>query len=80
MAKFMLSRRNFLTAATIAGSGLALSGCDVFDMLGDRDNAVRNFIEGANDLTYKAQRLVVGREALAPEYSTTGALAYCFER
>jgi DMSO/TMAO reductase YedYZ molybdopterin-dependent catalytic subunit len=68
MAKFTLSRRKFLTSATIAGSGLVLSGCDVFDMLGDRDNAVRNFIEGANDLTYKAQRLVVGREALAREY------------
>jgi DMSO/TMAO reductase YedYZ molybdopterin-dependent catalytic subunit len=68
MAKFTLSRRKFLTSATIAGSGLVLSGCDAFDMLGDRDNAARNFIEGANDLTYKAQRLVVGREALAREY------------
>ena len=68
MTKFMISRRKFLTSATIAGSGLALSGCDVFDMLGDRDNAVRNFIEGANNLTYKAQRLIVGRETLAREY------------
>jgi DMSO/TMAO reductase YedYZ molybdopterin-dependent catalytic subunit len=68
MAKFTISRRIFLTSATIAGSGLMLSGCDVFDALGDRDNAVRNFIEGANDLTYKAQRLLVGREALAREY------------
>src|SRR6185312_42265 len=68
MTKFMISRRKFLTSATIAGSRLVLSGCDVFDMLGDRDNAVRNFIEGANNLTYKAQRLIVGRETLAREY------------
>lgn len=69
MAKFQISRRKFLTAASLGASGIALSGCDVFDDLVDRDNALRNFMEGANGLTYRVQRLLVGRDALAQEFS-----------
>ncbi|MEO5324191.1 molybdopterin-binding protein [Mesorhizobium sp. CC13] len=69
MPKFQLARRRFLTAASLGLSGLALSGCDAFDFLQDRDNGVRNFLEGTNDLTYRAQRLLAGRDSLAQEYS-----------
>lgn len=68
MPKFMISRRKFLTASTV-GAGLFTAGCDAFDFLGDSDNSVRNVLEGANDLTYRAQRLLAGRDALAQEFS-----------
>ncbi|TKB41781.1 MAG: molybdopterin oxidoreductase, partial [Mesorhizobium sp.] len=31
MAKFPISRRKFLTSASLGLSGIALSGCDAFD-------------------------------------------------
>jgi DMSO/TMAO reductase YedYZ molybdopterin-dependent catalytic subunit len=69
MPKFQLNRRRFLTTATLGASTLALSGCDAFDFLADRDNGVRNVLEGANDLTYRVQRLLAGRESLAQEFT-----------
>lgn len=68
MQKFQLTRRRFLTAAGIGASGLVLPGCDVFDGLG-RDGALRGFMESANGLTYRAQRLITGRDALAQEFT-----------
>jgi DMSO/TMAO reductase YedYZ molybdopterin-dependent catalytic subunit len=68
MAKLKITRRSLLIKAAVAGSGLALSGCNVFDGLG-RDSAVRNVLAGANNLTYRAARLVAGRNALAEEFS-----------
>jgi len=67
--KLLLSRRRFLTSASLGLSGIALSGCDWFDGLARYDNPVRNFMEGANDLTYGAQRLLIGRDTLAPEFT-----------
>jgi len=69
MPKFQISRRRFLTAASLGIWGAALSGCDAFDFLQDRDNGVRNALEGANGLTYRAQRLIAGRASLAQEFS-----------
>ncbi len=69
MGKQTISRRNLLGLGATAGSGLLLSGCDAFDFLVDRDNGVRNFVERANDLTKSAQRAVIGRGALAQEFS-----------
>ncbi|GAA2822317.1 DMSO/TMAO reductase YedYZ molybdopterin-dependent catalytic subunit [Aminobacter aminovorans] len=69
MPKFQLNRRRFLTTATLGASTLALSGCDAFDFLADRDNGVRNVLEGANDLTYRVQRLLAGRDSLAQEFT-----------
>ena len=77
MQNFQLARRRFLTAASLGLSGLALSGCDAFDFLQDRDDRVRNFLEGANDLTYRAQRLLAGRDSLAQEYSETRPTRRC---
>ncbi len=68
MPKFKLSRRKFLTASTV-GAGLLTSGCDAFDFLSDSDDPVRDVLEGANNLTYRVQRLLSGRDALAQEFS-----------
>jgi DMSO/TMAO reductase YedYZ molybdopterin-dependent catalytic subunit len=68
MPKLMISRRKFLTASTV-GAGLLTAGCDAFDFLSDGDDPVRNILESANDLTYRVQRLLAGRDALAQEFS-----------
>ncbi len=69
MTERQLSRRGFLSAAALGGSGFVLAGCGALDALTDRDNPVRNFMEGANDLTYRVQRLLLPRQALAPEFT-----------
>ncbi|MCB8840459.1 molybdopterin-binding protein [Aurantimonas sp. VKM B-3413] len=68
MPNFQLSRRRFLTGAAVA-STVPLSGC--FDFLGDRDGTVRNVLETANSLTYRAQRLLLGSDDLAREYAAS---------
>ncbi|MCQ0987324.1 molybdopterin-dependent oxidoreductase [Jiella marina] len=66
MSPIFLSRRRFLTGATIASTA-PLAGC--FDFLGDRSGEVRGALETANSLTYHAQRLLLGSDDLAREYS-----------
>jgi DMSO/TMAO reductase YedYZ molybdopterin-dependent catalytic subunit len=68
MSKFKLSRRSFLTGAAIGSSGLLLASCNVLDGL-DRDSGVRNVLESANNLTYRIQRTLADRNALAEEFS-----------
>ncbi|MEO9338227.1 molybdopterin-binding protein [Mesorhizobium sp. SB112] len=68
MSKFKLSRRAFLTGAAVGGSGLMLSGCDVLDGYGT-NSGVRNFLENANNLTYRVQRLLAGQSAMAQEFT-----------
>ena len=68
MANLILSRRTFLTASAAGVSSLALAGCDQFDFLGQRDHQVRDFLERANSLTYQAQRILGGKQALAHTY------------
>jgi DMSO/TMAO reductase YedYZ molybdopterin-dependent catalytic subunit len=48
---------------------LLLGGCDAFDSQLGMGDGLRSFLEGANDLTHRAQRLLAGRDALAPEFS-----------
>lgn len=67
--KIALSRRRFITGATIAAASLPLSGCNVFDGLSAPDNRVRGVLEKANDLTYRVQRLLLGDNWLAKQYS-----------
>ena len=69
MQKFRINRRSFLTSAALGGSTLALSGCDVFDGLSNPDHGLRNFFEGANNLTYRVQRLLGGGYTLAQEFT-----------
>src|SRR3954462_13281399 len=68
MANLILSRRSFLTASAAGASSLVLAGCDQFDFLGQRDHQVRDFLERANSLTYQAQRLLAGQQALQRTY------------
>jgi DMSO/TMAO reductase YedYZ molybdopterin-dependent catalytic subunit len=69
MSRILLSRRRFLGLGTAGLSSLMLAGCDVLDVLGERDGAARSFIEKANDVTYRVQRALMRDGALAPEYA-----------
>jgi DMSO/TMAO reductase YedYZ molybdopterin-dependent catalytic subunit len=69
MSRTLLTRRRLLGFGAAGASSIVLGGCDQFDFLGDTDNSVRAFLARANDLTYRAQRLLIREGALAPEYS-----------
>jgi DMSO/TMAO reductase YedYZ molybdopterin-dependent catalytic subunit len=71
MRKLLISRRRLLGIGAASASSLILSGCDQFDFLGKRNDPVRDFIEGANNLTYNVQRGFLGDVVLAREYSET---------
>lgn len=67
----IITRRNFLRSSALAGTGLVLAGCDQFDFLGSRDNPVRQAMERANVLTYRAQRALIGDQTLARTYAAS---------
>ena len=69
MASLILNRRRLLGLGAASAGSLVLAGCSEFDFLGQRNNAVRDFLERANNLTYSAQRALVGEQALAREFS-----------
>jgi DMSO/TMAO reductase YedYZ molybdopterin-dependent catalytic subunit len=69
MSKLVLSRRSLLRAGLASAAALPLGGCEAFDFLRERDNAMREFMIGMNRLTYKAQRLLLSADQLAPEFT-----------
>ena len=69
MANLILNRRRLIGLGAASGASLVLAGCDQFDFLGRRNDPVRDFLERANQLTYGAQRALVGDQALAKEFS-----------
>lgn len=69
MTKFMIGRRRLLGLGAASASSLVMAGCSEFDFLGRRNDAVRDFLERANDLTYNVQRALIGDQVLAREYS-----------
>jgi DMSO/TMAO reductase YedYZ molybdopterin-dependent catalytic subunit len=69
MSSLMLSRRRILRAGLGAAAALPLAGCDTFDFLRSRSNPVREFMIGANRLTYRVQRLLLSADQLAPEFT-----------
>jgi DMSO/TMAO reductase YedYZ molybdopterin-dependent catalytic subunit len=69
MSKFMLSRRALLKAGLASAAAFPLGGCEAFDFLKTRDNAMREFMIKMNSLTYKAQRLLLSADQLAPEFT-----------
>ncbi len=68
MSKPILSRRKLLRGLGVTAGGVALSGCNVLDGLTAHDHPVRNFMEGAEDVTFHVQRMLLGRDALAREF------------
>ena len=58
----MLSRRQLLVSGAAT---LILSGCDRLSAA----PTFQQFLAGAEGLTYRSQRTLIGRSALAPEYS-----------
>ena len=72
MSRLAISRRKFITAGALGASSLMLASCKAFDgWVGPRDHSARNFLEGANELTYRMQRMLLGPNALAREYSAS---------
>jgi DMSO/TMAO reductase YedYZ molybdopterin-dependent catalytic subunit len=69
MSKLVINRRRLLGLGGAGLSSLALGGCDLFDGLANRGSDARDLLAAANELTYRVQRLLMGRDALAPEYS-----------
>lgn len=59
------SRRRVLTAGAASGAALLLGGCDRLS----EAPSFREFLAGAEGLTYRVQRLLFGREALAREFT-----------
>ena len=57
------SRRRFLKLGTASLGALALGGCDIAE-----NDSVRKVLASANALTYRAQRLLIPANQLAPEY------------
>lgn len=71
MSEIILNRRKLLLGSAALGSSLVVSGCNQFDFLGQRGNPVRQALEQANVLTYRAQRALIGDQVLAREYSAS---------
>ncbi|WP_119274484.1 molybdopterin-binding protein [Taklimakanibacter deserti] len=69
MARLVLTRRSLLRAGLASAAALPLGGCDAFDFLKDRENAMRDFMIGMNKLTYRTQRLLQSPDLLAPEFA-----------
>src|ERR1700743_473971 len=64
-----ISRRQFFSVSA-AASSLMLAGCDAVD-LSNTDSQVRKMLASANELTYRAQRLLLGNDWLAPQNTET---------
>ena len=65
MRKISTSRRGLLKAGAASLAGLVLAGCDGISS----NSIVRTVLDSGEKLTYAAQRAVLGRHALAPEYA-----------
>jgi DMSO/TMAO reductase YedYZ molybdopterin-dependent catalytic subunit len=65
MSSNPLTRRRFLLGGALGAGALALSGCE----LSVQGGAAGQVLRSAEALTLRAQRLLQGRDALAPEYT-----------
>jgi DMSO/TMAO reductase YedYZ molybdopterin-dependent catalytic subunit len=64
--ELLVSRRSLLRLSAIGAGSLLLAGCD--DSISENPQ-VLSIIDKASALTYRAQRLILPRDKLAPEYS-----------
>jgi DMSO/TMAO reductase YedYZ molybdopterin-dependent catalytic subunit len=67
-----ISRRHVLRFGAIGAGSLLLAGCD--DAISENPSVLA-FIDKASALTYRAQRLILPRDKLAPEYSESDIAA-----
>src|SRR6185312_14770529 len=74
MRQLILNRRRLLGLGAASASTLLLSGCDWYDGGLGMGDGLRSALERANALTYHAQRLLVGQQALATEYTDADIL------
>jgi DMSO/TMAO reductase YedYZ molybdopterin-dependent catalytic subunit len=65
MSASQVTRRSMLFRGAAAFAGLLLGGCDRLS----RSSHFQGLLDTAEDLTYHAQRLIVGRRALAREFT-----------
>jgi DMSO/TMAO reductase YedYZ molybdopterin-dependent catalytic subunit len=65
MSKLILPRRRFIQGAALATGSFALAGCDAIT---DNDS-VLDTVRKADSLTWRAQRSLVDRQALAQEFT-----------
>lgn len=69
MPREMFDRRSFLQRGLLGAAGLGLGGCKIFDSATEQGSPLRTVFESASGLTYRAQRLLVGDQTLAREYT-----------
>lgn len=69
--ELILNRRRLLGLGAASAATLTLSGCDWYDNGLQMGGDIRSKLEQANNLTYRVQRLLIGQQALAPEYSSS---------
>ncbi len=69
--ELIVNRRRLLGLGAASASTLMLAGCDWFDSGLQQGQGLRSTLEKANELSYHAQRLLVGAQALAPEYAAS---------
>lgn len=63
------TRRQLLRLGAVGAASVSLSGCKILDSFGNPDDPARAVVAKADRLTMAAQRLLQGRNALAPEYT-----------
>ena len=63
----ILTRRRLIRSLAVGGSGLILSGCDRIVA----SPSVQNVVGLGEGLTHRAQRVVINRSALAPEFAAS---------
>jgi DMSO/TMAO reductase YedYZ molybdopterin-dependent catalytic subunit len=74
MPRPLITRRRLLRGALASAASIPLAGCEAFDFLRNRENAMREFMISMNGLTYRAQRLLLSANQLAPEFSASDIL------
>ena len=63
--KPLLTRRGFMARSAAAGGALVLGGCDGLS----QSPSFREILFSAEPLTMSTQRMLLGRNSLAPEYA-----------
>lgn len=69
MKSKLITRRALLRTGVLGAASLSLAGCNQFDSLSEQENPLRRAVASMNNLTYRAQRLLISRDRLAPEFT-----------